>query len=222
MLEVTNDGQNSKFTHSQRSNVVSNMHLQYVVLSTYDRDNVFTKLHQLATTKLGLQIPTSNLNINLNSFHDYDQTMRRELTNNFASAQSLHDYKVNMTESYVPGICEPLKDSLAYPMQCVLSLTTNDYIVQRSPETYAAINVSALNNIVALLRFSSDAQKLGIQFNDGSYKCFMSTSRDTLLSVLLDRIQQSRGSTVPVLPDMIPRSLRCDPHDLSDMALRYV
>ncbi|KAL8488337.1 hypothetical protein ACS0TY_024112 [Phlomoides rotata] len=90
-------------------------------------------------------------------------------------------------------------------------ILTKVSLVERRPENYEAVVVRPLSSVSALVRFAEEPQMFAVEFNDGCpIHVYASTSRDSLLTAVLDVLQTEGQCPVPVLPRLTMPGHRID------------
>lgn len=80
---------------------------------------------------------------------------------------------------------------------------TQSVLLERYLKTYEVSERFVLGNISAIIRFIDEPQKFGIEWIDGSPPTlYNSTSRDAILSAILDLAQLNANRPIPILPDL--------------------
>eukprot|EP00123_Amoebidium_parasiticum_P014853 comp22669_c0_seq1/m.35022 comp22669_c0_seq1/g.35022 ORF comp22669_c0_seq1/g.35022 comp22669_c0_seq1/m.35022 type:complete len:2507 (-) comp22669_c0_seq1:101-7621(-) len=185
------------------------------IISCQERDALVREMVQNAKNNLGLDLNFARSSMALAGVFEQLRARLHVLQQEFAAVASVCDYSVLKTHGQEPGGLL-LYDSAGDHMPVVLSVTSTGHLVERSASTYNALSACRLANIRALVRFSNDAQKLGVEYDDDSGGHYLSTARDTLLAILLDLVRWARGADIPILPAPTPRGMRIDPVGLID------
>ncbi|XP_046397209.1 dnaJ homolog subfamily C member 13 [Ischnura elegans] len=113
------------------------------------------------------------------------------------------------------------------PQRRTLCLTAT-CLVERDPQTYAAVTLRPLSSICSIVRSPENPQLFALEYDCGQVRSYMATDRDSLLATLLDAVRASGNRDVHVRMGLTQRGKRLGPlnlpvdEEVESMHLRFL
>lgn len=143
---------------------------------------IIERIRLIARRNIGVVIPFSNETLTIEQYNN------NRLGVNISSLVPVHSFSV-----YKVGLHNPAAQGKKRTLDF-----TDQYLLERDPNTNEIINLRLLTEIYALVRPKTDSQVFSIEFLNGDSRFYSSTERDNLLSSVFDCVRASGNVNIHV------------------------